>query len=273
MNFTVKTFIFYLFISSLFFNIKASSLNIGIRNGFGTKSQDRFDSIMKNFSSTLRKDIYSLTNYDNTRKNYNREVFLKKRLPLSSYDGSYIGFSAGNLDWEDFNIKNFTNEPFFTSLNFSFQSQFINFTYHYLWFFRKISIELGGGLGFSQAFLKTNGYSIYNRNREITRQNGVMIGNGLNYRLELLLNRPISNNHYFQIGFIAHHTLIPELTGSFNGRSASFFVNLEGQVIPLIETSNQNQSKFISSENYVSRLNISSTSFLFTLGIFQRLRI
>ena len=242
---------------------------IGLRQGYGFKLRDSFDFHLQKFTSTLRTDVYSKTNYNYPQINQNQEIFLKHKTPFSSYDSSYNGVVLGNMIWENFTLQNITSEPFFTNLNFSLFSQFISFTYHYLWFLKKTSIEVGGGFGFNQVFWKTNGQST--DFSELIRQNGVMIGSGLNYRFEFLMNRSVSLRNSLQIGFIAHHTFIPQLTGTFNGQSASFFVNNKGQVIPLIESSNKNN--FIHSESYVRRIGISSTSFLYTFSLFRKFKL
>ncbi len=205
---------------------------LGIRYGIGYKPEDRFESQLKNYKSESSPLVYSFTQVSPFRNTANAEFLARIRL----YENSKVGFVYGNAQFNRFYLNEITsiytpNVYTATRLNFNLRVEYFFLAYYHEFKFKNFYIEAGMGMGVNTITWKTDG-NIFSRN-EYTPQDGFMVGNGLGYKLELSLNKKITNFWILQFGGFYNYYTTPSFNGTFNDQSGSFYIRSDGTVAPL----------------------------------------
>lgn len=205
---------------------------IGVRYGIGSKPEDRFESQLKNYKSESSPFVYSQTQLSPFRNTINMEFLARIRL----YENSKVGFVYGQTQFNRFHINEVTSiyAPTLystTRLNFNLKVEYFFLMYYHEFKFKNFYVEAGMGLGVNTVTWKTDGNTF--SSDAYYPQTGYMVGNGLGYKLELSLNRKITNNWIFQFGGFYNYYTVPSFDGNFNSSSGSFYLRADGTVAPL----------------------------------------
>lgn len=222
---------------------------LGIRYGLGHRPEDRFESQLKNYKSESSGYVYNYAVLSSFNKTTNSELLARIRL----YENSKVGFVYGNTQFNRFHLSEITflfapNVYTATILNFKLSVEYFFLMYYHEFKFKKFFIEAGMGMGVNTISWKTNGHVV--SRYEYTPQSGFMVGNGLGYKLELSMNKKITNHWILQLGGFYNYYTVPSFNGNFNDNSGSFYIRSDGTVAPL---SNSEFRDSIIDTNYASR--------------------
>lgn len=222
---------------------------LGIRYGLGYHPNDKFQSQLRNYKSESSSYVYSQTNLSPFHNTTNFEFLARLRL----YENSKVGFVYGNTQFNRFHLTEVTSfyvpNPYtVTRLNFNIKVEYFFLMYTHEFKFKKFFIEAGMGMGINTISWKTNGHLA--SEHEYSPQGGFMVGNGLGYKLELSLNKKVSDQLVLQFGSFYNYYTVPSFNGTFNENSGSFFIRSDGTVAPL---SNSEFRDSVIDTNYASR--------------------
>lgn len=204
---------------------------LGFRYGAGFRYKDRFERDLENFSSTFQPGVVTKSTVNGFRHQNFGETFLR----MAYSDNQRFGFSIGRLDYHPFSLRELASDGYITQLDFSIQTLYVIFTYHYVWSFtRSLSLEAGLGFGGNETRWDTKGWSI--GQRDFFPQQGRLRGNGISLRLENSLHYRINDGIFLQIGWIGALHSVPSFSGVWNGAAATFFIREDGKTAPIAES-------------------------------------
>jgi hypothetical protein len=205
---------------------------LGVRYGLGYHPDDRFQAQLKNYKSESSAYIYSYTTLSPFNHTTNAEFLARIRL----YENSKAGFVYGNTSFNKFHLNEITTlyAPSVyttTKLNFDIKVEYFFLMYNHEFKFKKFYVEAGMGMGINTISWQTSG-DVFSRSG-YTPQTGFMVGNGLGYKLELSLNKKITDNWILQFGGFYNYYTVPSFRGTFNDDSGSFYIRSDGTIAPL----------------------------------------
>ncbi|MCB1141581.1 MAG: hypothetical protein KDK54_05045 [Leptospiraceae bacterium] len=235
------------------------TLEIGFRIGQGYKAEDRLESNLRDYKTYSGPNVYSKTFLSPFSYQTNTEAFFRTYWD----DRSKVGFTFGNLNFDNFLLEEYNSAGEYTRLKFQFNTMYFFLNYHYQWRFRKNILEAGLGLGVNHTEMNPNGY--YYSRFGYYDQSGYMGANGLSYRVEAAWNRFFTANYFFQLGAsISMHTA-PAFSGSFNDESGALYLRSDGSLGIL---TNSDITNSVVLTNYASRnLDLKYSTFQITLGL------
>jgi len=229
--------------------IRQRELELGLRIWVGYHSKDRFEDNLGNYRSNSGINISSYGSLSPFRKNNGIEFFTNYRLYKNWKAGLILGTGKfPSFEWNEYDTTNT-----FTKLNYSLSSDYLLISASYEWFFKKFSLEFGGGLGVNSTSLDSNGYSISTR-REFYDIQGRLLAGGLSYRLQTNLNYKVKNNLFLQFGVAGTWHTAPYFAGSLNDKSSSLFLREDGTIGNLITS--ENTSNILATQSAVRRLDL-----------------
>ncbi len=246
---------------------ESSGLELGFRTGVGERIPGRFDSDLKQFSSTFSPTIVSDLNIRGGKSIQTYDLFL--RWILDSH--SKFGFTIGRNDWQKLSLTEVTSDFYFTRLDSTIYSYHILGMYYFNYpLSRNFEWEAGLGLGFTSADWSIRGYSIGEPppNTQFFRQRGILRGSGIAFRAETAINRRLTNNTFFQLGIAYHHTAIDKFSGNYNGESSSFYIRSDGRVGVFDDTRIIDLN--VSSAQSFRRLDMNTGAWTLYFSVFQR---
>lgn len=270
------SFLKYIFLPLIFFSASVSAekeddydtgreFELGLRLGTGYHAKDRFESSLSSFKSLNSVFTPSVTELSPFRRTGNSEFFFRARWSRRWK----VGFTFGNLKQEKFLLQELSSNGNYSRLKFNMNTDFLFINAYYEWYFRKFSVELGGGLGVNNTNLNSDGFNYTSFG--FSAENGRLTGSGLAYRLETALNKRITENLTFQIGAAVSVYTVPYFSGSLNDSSGTYYVKSDGTVSQA--TASQAGSTVLSDEINVRRLDMVLGNFQIYMGTMLRFRL
>lgn len=238
---------------------------LGLRLGSGYHAKDRFETSLSSFKSLNSALTPSVTDLSPFRRTQNSELFFRARWSRRWK----VGFTFGSLRQEKFLLQELSSNGNYSRLKFNMNTDFLFINAFYEWYFRKFSIELGGGLGVNNTNLNSDGFNYTSFG--FSSDNGRLTGSGLAYRLEAAVNRRITEYVTFQIGAAVSVYTVPYFSGSLNDSSGTYYVKSDGTVSQA--TAAQAGSTVLSDEINVRRLDMVLGNFQIYMGTMLRFRL
>ncbi len=235
---------------------------LGLRAGIGYKGEDRLNSFLRGFTDTYDPRIASKTVLDPPNRISQGELFLRKKISSESW----AGLIGGYREWQKFGLKQFSSEPFYTDLSFKLSNPYFLLMYWHEWNYKRWIFQSGLGIGMSQVYWDSKGYAT--SVKETFRQEGSLSGTGIEFRLEGAVSRKITESTSLQLGVALSWINIPSLSGTFNGESASFYLNENGNVTLLTESANQ--AAMLATRQFSRKLEFQVLTTTLFLGVSQK---
>ncbi|ANH00181.2 Uncharacterized protein LB4E_0713 [Leptospira borgpetersenii str. 4E] len=235
---------------------------LGLRAGIGYKGEDRLNSFLRGFTDTYDPRIASKTVLDPPNRIAQGELFLRKKISSESW----AGLIGGYREWQKFGLKQFSSEPFYTDLSFKLSNPYFLLMYWYEWNYKRWIFQSGLGIGMSQVYWDSKGYAT--SVKETFRHEGSLTGTGIEFRLEGVVSRKITESTNLQLGVAFSWINIPSLSGTFNGESASFYLSENGNVTLLTESTNQ--TAMLATRQFSRKLEFQVLTTILFLGVSQK---
>lgn len=206
-------------------------LEFGIRGGIGFRSKDRFERNLEGFSSTFQPGIISRTRAEGFRNLDLGDLFFR----VGFSRNQRLGLVLGTGQFQKSNLTEITSDGFLTRLDFGINTNFLLFTYHYLWDIQKRwGVEAGLGFGGNETLWTASGFS--GSSREYFPQEGRLRGSGISFRADSSIYFRPNDTVVFQVGLQYTHHSVPSFSGSWNGAQATFYIREDGRTTPLTES-------------------------------------
>lgn len=243
-------------------NLEEHYWELGLRAGIGYKGEDRLNSFLRGFTDTYDPRIASKTVLDPPNRIAQGELFLRKKISSESW----AGLIGGYREWQKFGLKQFSSEPFYTDLSFKLSNPYFLLMYWYEWNYKRWIFQSGLGIGMSQVYWDSKGYAT--SVKETFRHEGSLTGTGIEFRLEGVVSRKITESTNLQLGLAFSWINIPSLSGTFNGESASFYLSENGNVTLLTESTNQ--TAMLATRQFSRKLEFQVLTTILFLGVSQK---
>ncbi|MCB1176358.1 MAG: hypothetical protein KDK36_02155 [Leptospiraceae bacterium] len=235
-------------------------IEFGMRVWQGYHSEDRFEGDLRKYKSVTSNLIYSSTNMEPFRFNSGYEFIGRYRL----YKNWKAGIILGTGKFRKFRLSEIDSTGAITDWKIHLGSDYMMLGGMYEWFYSSFSLELGAALGVNTTLLEPQGYTFYTKYSP-SETGGTLSANGLSYRMEATINKPIDDNLTFQIGIAGTWHTAPYFSGSLVKDSGSFYIRSDGSVGLLTES--QGADSLINTELAVRKLDMFYGYFQIHTGI------
>lgn len=210
-------------------------VEFGLLYSVGARTTDRFDRGLRKFRTTVRRDVYSISETSGFNRVDTAEIFFRFGGLISP--NSYFGMAVGQYQIPLLRFQEVRSDEVFVSVRSRFELNYFLFQYHYKQYWRRgWSWEAGMGAGFIPiGYWRTEGRRISAldtlQTLESTEFNAFQTARfGAISRLELGLHRMLGDHGFFRTGVRASYGFVGPFFGTVNDVTGNWYFLDDGSL-------------------------------------------